>query len=212
MKSMPHHGRILACLMLALGALLAAATAHASDLTVMVRDSGGRAVANAVVTVDAPGRAAAPARFTISQHNMQFEPSVLVIPIGSTVTFGNLDPFRHHVYSFSPAKKFELKLFGAGQTRPVTFDRAGLVAIGCNIHDSMQGFIHVVDTPFAGKTDASGRVTIRGLPAGPHHVRVWHALLRAPANQLTLTADAARTPSLPVTVRLRQPAPMRHDY
>lgn len=195
-----------------LGALLAAAPALAADLTVTVRDSSGRPVVDAVVTVDSPGRAPPAGRFTISQHNMMFMPEVLVIPVGSTVSFGNLDPFRHHVYSFSAARRFELKLFGEGQTRPVTFERVGLVAIGCNIHDAMQSFIHVVDTPFARKTDSSGRVTITGLPAGSHPVRVWHALLRAPANQITLTVDAARTPSLPVSVRLRRPAPMNHDY
>ena len=195
-----------------LGALLAAAPAWAADLSVTVRDSSGRPVVDAVVTVEAPGRAPAAGRFTISQHNMMFMPEVLVIPVGSTVSFGNLDPFRHHVYSFSAARRFELKLFGEGQTRPVTFERVGLVAIGCNIHDAMQGFIHVVDTPFARKTDSSGRVTITGLPAGSHRVRVWHALLRAPANQITLTVDAARTPTLPVSVRLRRPAPMNHNY
>ncbi|HYD25869.1 MAG TPA: methylamine utilization protein [Croceibacterium sp.] len=203
--------RVFGPLALALAAILAAATAQAADLTVTVRDSSGRPVADAVVIVDAPGRAPAPTRVTINQRDMQFVPSVVVVPVGSTITFGNLDPFRHHVYSFSPPRKFELKLFGQGQTRPVQFDRPGLVAIGCNIHDSMQAFVHVVDTPFASKTDAAGRVTIRGLPGGSHKVRVWHALLRAPANQVTLTADPSRS-TLPVTVRLRRPAPMHHDY
>ena len=197
---------------LALGAFLAATTAHAADLTVTVKDLNGRPVADAVVTVDAPGRAPAPGRFTINQRDMKFVPEVMVVPVGSTIGFGNLDPFRHHVYSFSPAKRFELKLFGEGQTRPVVFDRVGLVAIGCNIHDQMQGFIHVVDTPFAAKTDASGRVFIRGLPAGSHAVHVWHSQLRAPANQLTLNVDPARTPALNVPVRLRLAAPMHHDY
>ena len=201
-------GRVL----LVIGALVAAAAAHAADLTVSVKDANGHPVADAVVTVDAPGRAPAPGRFTINQRDMQFAPQVLVIPVGSTIGFGNLDPFRHHVYSFSPAKRFELKLFGEGQTRPVVFDRAGLVAIGCNIHDQMQGFIHVVETPFAAKTDASGRVVIRGLPAGSHAVHVWHSQLRAPANQVTMNVDAARTPTLNVPVRLRLAAPMRHDY
>jgi len=73
-------------------------------------------------------------------------------------------------------------------------------------------FIHVVDTPFAAKTDASGRVIIRGLPGGSHPVHVWHSQLRAPANQLTLNVDAARTPTLNVPVRLRLAAPMHHDY
>jgi plastocyanin len=201
-------GRIL----LVVGAILAATTAHAADLTVTVKDANGRPVADAVVTVDAPGRAPAAGRFTINQREMQFAPQVLVVPVGSTIAFGNLDPFRHHVYSFSPARRFELKLFGEGQTRPVVFDKAGLVAIGCNIHDQMQGFIHVVDTVFAAKTDATGRAVIRGLPGGSHSVHVWHSLLRAPANQMTLNVDAARTPTVDVPVRLRRPAPMQHDY
>jgi len=204
--------RMLGRLLLALGAVLAATAAHAADLTVTVKDANGRAVADAVVSVDAPGRAPAPDRFTISQRDMKFLPEVIVVPVGSTIAFTNFDPFRHHVYSFSPARRFEIKLFGEGQTRPITFDKAGLVAIGCNIHDQMQGFIHVVDTPFAAKTDASGRVVIRGLPGGTHAVHVWHSRLRAPANQLTLNVDAARTPTLNVPVRLRLAAPMRHDY
>jgi plastocyanin len=203
---------VLVRVALAFGALIAAGAVQAADLTVTVRDASNRPVADAVVTVDAAGRAPAAGRFTISQRDMQFVPEVLVVPVGSTVAFGNLDPFRHHVYSFSPAKRFELKLFGEGQTRPVVFDKKGLVAIGCNIHDQMQGFIHVVDTPFAGKTDSSGRVTIRGLPGGTHKVTVWHAQLRAPANQLFFNVDAARTPTLNVPVRLRRAAPMSHDY
>ena len=200
-------------LRLLIASLLAmiAVPAVAADVTVAVTDDSGRAVANAVVVIDAAGARPAPRRFTISQHDMMFMPEVLVVPVGSTVTFGNLDPFRHHVYSFSEAKKFELKLFGQGEQRAVTFDKAGLVAIGCNIHDQMQAFIQVVDTPFAHKTDASGRVTLRGLPAGAFRLHVWHPYLRAPANELVV-AVAAGTATLPVSVRLRRPAPIQHGY
>ena len=205
------HRRLIARLVLALAALVAATAAPAADLTVTVTDGNGRPVADAVVVIEALGRAPPADSFVINQRDMQFVPHVLVIPVGSTVEFGNLDPFRHHVYSFSPTRKFELKLFGQGETRPVRFDRPGLVAIGCNIHDSMQAFIHVVDTPFARKTDASGRVTLRGLPTGSQRVRVWHQNLRAPGNQLEMTAAAGAT-SLPITLRLRRPAPAHHDY
>ena len=200
-------------LLLALTALCLAGTAQAADLTVVIRDASGRPVEDAVVIADAAGRSApAAGQFTISQRNMQFVPYVLVIPVGSTVEFGNLDPYRHHVYSFSPAKKFELKLFGQGETRPVRFDRPGLVSIGCNIHDSMQAFIQVVDTPFARKSDATGRVTLRGVPGSVRQVRVYHPLLRAPGNQMTVAVDASHDATVPVTVRLRRPAPRHHDY
>jgi plastocyanin len=199
-------------LLLALAALALPAAAQARDITVSVRDAAGRAVPDAVVILDGPGRAAAPGHFTINQHHTMFMPFVLVVPVGSTVEFTNLDPFRHHVYSFSPAKKFELKLFGQGETRPVRFDRAGLVSIGCNIHDSMQAFVQVVDTPFAGKSDQSGRVTLRGVPAQVRQIRVYHPLLRAPGNQMLVTVDASRNATVPVAVRLRRPAPRHHDY
>jgi plastocyanin len=193
--------------------LCLAGAAHAADLTVVVRDANGRPVEDAVVTADAAGRPAPPAgRFVINQRNMRFVPYVMVIPVGSTVEFGNLDPYRHHVYSFSPAKKFELRLFGQGETRPVRFDRPGLVSIGCNIHDSMQAFIQVVETPFARKSDQAGRVTLRGVPASVRQVRVYHPLLRAPGNQMTVSVEAGRDATVPVTVRLRRPAPRHHDY
>ena len=99
-----------------------------------------------------------------------------------------------------------------GRRIPVRFDKPGLVAIGCNIHDSMQAFIQVVDTPFARKTDQAGRVTLRGVPADLRRVRVWHPLLRAPGNQLLLTVDGSRDATVPVSLKLRRPAPSHHDY
>ena len=194
-------------------ALCLAGTAQAADVTVVIRDSSGRPVQDAVVIADANGRAApAPAHFVINQKDMQFVPYVLVIPVGSTVEFTNLDPYRHHVYSFSAVKKFELKLFGQGETRPVRFDRPGLVSIGCNIHDSMQAFVQVVDTPFARKSDETGRVTLRGVPAQVRQVRVYHPMLRAPGNQMIVAVDANGNATVPVTLRLRRPAPRHHDY
>jgi plastocyanin len=186
--------------------------AHASDVTVVVKDDRGRPVKDAVVILNGPARnPPAPGHFVITQKDMTFLPFVLVVPVGSTVDFGNLDPFRHHVYSFSPAKKFELKLFGQGQTRPVKFDKVGVVAIGCNIHDTMQAFVQVVDTPFAVKTGANGRVLLKGMPDGAQSIRVWHPQLRAPANQVIIPVNAKGAVTLPVTVKLRAPAP-KSDY
>jgi hypothetical protein len=119
----------------------------------------------------------------IAQQHMEFDPFVLIAPAGATVSFPNLDPVRHHVYSFSPAGPFELRLYGRDETRSVPFRTAGVIAIGCNIHDNMSAFIYVVDTPFAAKTDAQGVVTIRGLPATSATVRLWHPYSRAPDGQ-----------------------------
>jgi plastocyanin len=196
----------------AIAALALSATAQARDIAVTVRDAAGHPVEDAVVTLDAPGRAPPPGHFTVNQKNTMFAPFVLVIPVGSTVDFTNLDPFRHHVYSFSPTKKFELKLFGKGEKRSVTFDKPGTVALGCNIHDTMQAFIQVVDTAFAAKTGKDGRVVLRGAPNGAAKLLVWHPHLRAPGNLMTVVAQAGGDVSLPVSVKLRRPAPMQHDY
>ena len=198
---------------LALAALLAASAAGAGDVSVTITDADGRPVKDAVVMVDAPGAKARPAdRYRIDQIDTTFTPFVLVVPVGSQVEFANLDPFRHHVYSFSPGNKFELKLFGKGETRSVTLGKAGLVAVGCNIHDTMQAFIQVVDTPWADRSGANGRAVLRGVPAGASTLTVWHPHLRAPGNQLTVSINPARDIAVPIKVRLRRSAPMKHDY
>jgi len=199
-------------LLIALAALSLSGVGHARDITVMVKDAAGHPVEDAVAILDGPGRASAPGHFTINQKNTMFVPFVLVVPVGSTIEFTNLDPFRHHVYSFSPAKTFELKLFGQGQTRSVTFDKPGVVALGCNIHDTMQAFVRVVDTPFAVRTGKDGRAVLHGAPDGAVKLQVWHPHLRAPANQLTLAVAAGSSVTVPVAVKLRHPAPMNHDY
>ncbi len=154
-----------------------------------VKAPNGAPVAGAVVTVHLQGRPTpAPrpsAARSISQQNLQFHPFLLVVPVGTPVSFPNLDAVRHHVYSFSPVKRFELKLFAKEQNRSVTFDRPGIVSLGCNIHDQMTAFVDVVDTPWAVMTDARGVATIDGLPAGAVSVDVWHPYLRAPGNRMT---------------------------
>lgn len=195
-------------------ALMFAAPAWAGDLAVTTM-AGAKGVGEVVVMVRPQTAARTPSRvagpFRMSQQGMQFHPFVLVVPVGAEVSFPNLDPVRHHVYSFSAAKPFELKLYGKDETRRVTFDKAGVVAVGCNIHDSMVAFIRVVETPFAGKTAASGEVVLRDLPAGPAVVTIWHPHLKAPRNEITRTVTIPETGAvrLPIAVELRRP-PMAH--
>ncbi|WBO21495.1 methylamine utilization protein [Sphingomonas abietis] len=169
-----------------LGLSLMATAATAGNVQVQVRGADGAPVADAVVTVSAhaAGRITFPWPSVVKQQNITFDPHVLIVPVGASVSFPNMDNVRHHVYSFSKPKKFELKLYGHEEARTVVFDKPGVVAIGCNIHDQMSGFIVVVDTPYAAKTDASGRVTIANVPAGNATLTVWSAAMRAPGNQL----------------------------
>ena len=194
-----------------LALLLAAAPAVAGDLVVQVRTGNGAAVPNAVVTLYPGGRASPPApasgSYQIAQRDLQFSPFVLVVPVGADVSFPNFDNVRHHVYSFSPVRRFELRLYAREQARSVHFDRPGIVPLGCNIHDNMIAFIDVVDTGFAARTDASGQARFTAIPGGPVLVRVWHPYLRAPGNQLELRVAVADhgVASQNVLVNLRPP-------
>jgi plastocyanin len=191
------------------------ALAWAGDLAVSVRTTAGKPVADAVVLVrPQAGTPRTPIRFAwpyrMAQQNMQFQPFVLIVPTGAEVSFPNLDVVLHHVYSFSPAKTFELKLYGHDETRKVRFDKPGVVAVGCNIHDSMVGFIRVVDTPYAAKTSAAGEAVIHDLPAGAATVTVWQPYLKAPRNELTRDVTLTDSPvRLNVAAEVRAP-PMKH--
>lgn len=193
----------------ALTALVAlfVAQAQAAELSVVVRDGAGQPVRDAVVILTPVGGAPKPSAagtYVMAQTNVQFQPFVLVVPNGATVALPNRDKVRHHVYSFSPAKKFELKLYGKDESRTVKFDNAGVVALGCNIHDQMEAYIKVVDTPWAAKTDAAGRAVLSDAPAGAATLTVWHPYQKArngeTSQTLTLTAAGA---SRTVAIALR---------
>jgi plastocyanin len=195
---------------LALAALLlAAAPAFAADLTVQVRTANGAGVANAVVMLYPAGRPAplGPVRgsYQIAQRDLQFSPFVLVVPVGAQVSFPNFDNVRHHVYSFSPVRRFELRLYAREQMRSIRFDRPGIVPLGCNIHDNMIAFIAVADTAYAARTDAAGRAVFAGVPGGAVVARIWHPYLRAPSNQIelnwTVAASGRQAQAVPVNLR-----------
>jgi len=165
-----------------------AASANAAQLQLNLKSSDGRPVADAVVSfMPASGVSGAVKLDTpreMAQQHITFVPHVLLVPVGAEVTFPNRDKVRHHVYSFSAAKRFELKLYSQEQTRTVQFDKAGVVALGCNIHDKMSGYIIVVDTPYAAQSDAGGGVTLKNVPDGPGVLTIWAEGLKAPDNQL----------------------------
>lgn len=190
--------------------LSAAAPAAATDVVVEVRAAGGAPVPNAVVMLYPGGRPApltAPRSFQVAQRDLQFSPFVLVVPAGSQVSFPNHDNVRHHVYSFSPVRRFELRLYAREQSRSVLFDRPGIVPIGCNIHDGMIAFIAVADTGLAAKTGSDGRASFAGVAPGATVARVWHPWLRAPGNRLEQRWTVPRSGRLAqaVTVTLRAP-------
>lgn len=142
---------------------------------IVVHDQSGRALADAVVYIDSPGsRIKSPLTGQIAQKDKQFMPTVSVVRVGASVSFPNQDTVRHHVYSFSPAKTFDIRLYSGTPTSPVVFDKPGLVVLGCNIHDWMLAYVKVVDSPWFGKTDAAGELVLAGVPPGEYVLRAWY--------------------------------------
>jgi plastocyanin len=159
----------------------------AATLEVSVVDEQGKPIANVAVYATAHGSAASSPSTKerakrptaiMDQQEHQFVPHVLVVQSGTEVTFPNSDTVSHHVYSFSPTKPFELPLYKGDVYPPVTFDEAGIVVVGCNIHDSMLGYIRVVDTPHFAVTNEQGVGLIDGVPSGEWVVEAWTPRVR----------------------------------
>lgn len=195
--------------MLAAAWLALAPLARAGTLSVAVTDQAGRPVADAVVTVIGPAAPAvrtAPATRTIDQKSLTFMPFVEVLRPGDSVVFHNSDATQHHVYSFSPVKAFEFVVVPGARSTPLVFDKTGIVAVGCNIHDGMISYLYVTDAPFAARTDARGRVAFDALPAGTYDVRVWQPRLppgRPDLRQkaVTIAGGEAQSLAFPLTLR-----------
>jgi len=182
--SIPPSTIRLRCATAAITALLGCTSlGHAGPLVVTAWKHDGKALAGAVVTVEAESPAlpsSPPEHATMDQVNLTFVPDVLVVPVHSTVQFPNSDVIGHQVYSFSSARRFQLPLYRGKPYPPVIFDEAGIVTLGCNIHDNMLAYIVVTRAPWFGRTDASGKWTVPNLPAGRFRLRLWHPLLNEP--------------------------------
>lgn len=180
---------------LAIALLLALAHgASAATIEVEVRDASGAPVADAAVyALPVPGAADAKGARTaaIEQIDREFVPYVSVIQAGTSITFPNRDSIMHHVYSFSPAKSFEIKLYTGKSPGQILFDKPGLVTLGCNIHDWMIAYILVVATPHFANTGPSGNALLRDLPAGSYELNAWHPQQRAALTPHRLALDAA---------------------
>ena len=166
-----------------LSALLALClSAQAVPWTVQVKNSAGQPLADAVVAVEVRGRPAktTTAKAEMAQRDREFAPPVLVIQTGTAVSFPNFDTVRHHVYSFSPIKVFETKLYSGTPSEPIVFDKPGVATLGCNIHDRMSAHIVVVDTALFAKTDASGMARFADLPTGEHSIKMWFTGMKTP--------------------------------
>ncbi|HZQ62408.1 MAG TPA: methylamine utilization protein [Casimicrobiaceae bacterium] len=173
------------------------ARAQSSEIVVSVTDQSGLPVTDAVVVaMPTDGKVTLPAKpreEIVDQIDKEFSPRVKPVVVGTPIRFPNHDNVRHHVYSFSGAKRFELPLYAGVPAQPVVFDKAGVVVLGCNIHDWMVGYIYVSDSPYFAKTGHDGKAVISGLPAQAFVVRTWHPLMDGGEEATRKSVDLSRT-------------------
>lgn len=194
------------------------AVAKVGMLDVRVTDASGAPVADAIVSVRPRAGTGGPkppaARRTIDQKDLAFVPSLEVFRPGDEVVFRNSDATRHHVYSFSPAARFEFVLAPRESSPPLKLERTGVVAVGCNIHDSMIAWLYVSDAPWIVRTGADGRAGFDALPPGDYEVRAWQPRLKPGRGEplQAVAVAAGRTASLSFALPLLPPPRMGHEH
>lgn len=145
--------------------------------TLFIVDQNNNPVINAVVSMPSPSNFIADTQkiAVMDQVNRQFLPEVLIINKGQSVAFPNSDDIRHHVYSFSTVKPFEIKLYKGSSQEPISFDKSGVSVLGCNIHDNMVGHIYIADNEIALKSNQDGLIEYEGVI--PKTISLWHPKL-----------------------------------
>lgn len=181
----------------------------AGPLAVQLTDQHGVPLADAVVELyDPANQVRATGIKEVAQQDLTFRPFVSAVQVGTQIDFPNQDKTRHHVYSFSAAKTFELKLYAGKPEAPLLFDKTGIVALGCNIHDYMQAYIYVGESAYLAVTNEMGMVEFPDVPAGRYQLKLWHPwqdqqlapqLVTLPANvmQFQLAVTRQAKPSRP---------------
>ena len=218
---------LIISLVIATATTLHVAVASGATLRVVVSDARGTALPDAVVslrlqaaatTIRAGARDAAPTvrprlvmptePVVIEQLDREFVPRVTVVPVGARVSLPNKDAVPHSVYSFSLAKPFEFDVYVGASPQVLTLDKAGVIKLGCNIHDWMVGYIVVVDTPFAQRSDSVGAVTFTTVPEGDYELRIWHPQQRT-GEQVVAVTLSEQTPTRTIAIDV---APLRVRY
>jgi plastocyanin len=151
---------------------------------------GGKPQANVVVWVDVPAASKEmESNAVLEQRNLDFSPRVVAVRVGSIVKFPNYDRVFHNVFSFHNGKKFDLGLYPTGTVKNVTFDKAGVSRLFCNIHPHMAAYVVAVDSSYIAISDASGRFTLRGVPAGTDTYQAWRPGAETIKGSAAMTSD-----------------------
>ena len=186
----------LRTMLAALALPCAIAGAQNAEIAVTITNDRGGPVPDAVVVaVPTEGTLRPGTRSRdeiVDQIDREFVPRVTAVFVGTAVTFPNHDNVRHQVYSFSPAKRFDLPLYAGVPAQAVLFDKPGVVVLGCNIHDWMIGYIYVSESPYFAKTGRDGNAVISDLPPRIYIVRVWHPEQDGTEDATRRSIDASR--------------------
>jgi plastocyanin len=172
-----------------------------SQLELTIIDGKGQPIKDAVaalVPVQKTDYASVPTALIDQRKNM-FVPGVLAIRVNTQVRFPNSDDVRHHVYSFSPAKKFELRLYHGMTAEPVLFDKPGTVVLGCNIHDSMVAYIYVLETEFFAIANEQGQIRLSA-PAGKYQLQLFHPQMSSNYPESAIELDETQVVNRTVTI------------
>ncbi len=159
---------------------------------------------------EARGGAPKPVRAEMVTKRKQFDPQVLVVPVGSTVAFPNQDPILHNVFSVSSGNGFDLGLVGAGEGKEATFRSPGIVQVFCNVHHKMFAHVVVVDTAHHGRADAAGAFRLAGLPTGRGTLHYWHE--RGDPGSLALTLPRAAPVEIAIEVTRPRLPPHKNKF
>jgi len=197
---------------------------NAANLQATVIDLENNPVSDAVVMatpIRMPVAKKTPKSMVIDQVDKEFIGHVTAVPVGTSISFPNKDNIRHHVYSFSPAKQFELPLYTGTPAKPVVFDKPGVVKLGCNIHDWMVAYIYITDAPYFITTDSEGKAQLANLPAGSYTLKLWHPRMNAAEESTRKSIELGQVEDASATWQIelkpdyrprRAPLPMQQGY
>jgi plastocyanin len=170
-------------------------------------------VGQAVVWLSAPHTPQViPVQAEITTADKQLSPHVLVVPVGSTVSFPNHDPFNHNVFSLSEENPFDLGLYGRGEARSIKLNRPGITRVYCNVHAQMSAIVVVRDNPWVTQPGSDGSFSLPTVPPGSYQLHVWHERAPEVVRPLRVPPTGLQNLALELDARGYQFKPHRNKF
>lgn len=200
--------RALLAVSLMASCLIWMSTGFAADLNVVVTDAKNKKLKDVVVFLEPQfnyEKTKARTNIVIDQRDKEFIPLVTAVQVGTAIRFPNNDKIRHHVYSFSKPKSFQIPLYKDKEPSPVLFNKAGVVPLGCNIHDWMNAYVFVSETPYFAVTDKQGKARLSGLPQGKYLAKLYHPSMKGWKKQAGQSVEVSNKMSAtPITLKAKK--------